>query len=216
MSAPQTPASAPPPQPGFFARLGLALRVLSDATLAARLLEEPAPTTPPAQLAPAEREVERVVEEKIVEKVVEVEKIVEKIVEKVVEKSRPPEEGALHLLSILQRDGRFLDFLQEDIKGFKDQDIGGAARLVHEGCKKSLDSYFVLAPVRTEDEGARVTVEVGFDPHALRLAGSVKGEPPYQGTLTHAGWLAKEVKLPERPAAIDARIVAPAEVEVKG
>jgi hypothetical protein len=213
--------------PGFLARLGLALRVLMDAMLARRLL---LPEVPKALLEPkvverivevekvVERPVEKIVErtvEKIIEKPVEVEKVVEKVVEKIVEKHRPPEEGALHLLSILQRDGRFVDFLQEDITSFKDAEVGAAARLVHQGCKKVLSTYFVLEPVRTEDEGTRVTLEPGFDKAAISVAGDVKGEPPWKGTLAHGGWRAKEIKLPERPAFVDARIVAPAEVEVR-
>jgi hypothetical protein len=216
-----------PPLPGFFARLALALRVVFDAVLAQRLLL-PAPRELPAAERVVERVVEKVVEkpvevEKVVERIVEkpvevekvVEKVVEKIVEKIVEKARPPEEGALHLLAILQREGRLLDFLGEEIKGLKDADIGAAVRLVHAGCKKALGTYVVLAPVRTEAEGAAVVVDKGFDAVALQLAGNVKGEPPYRGTLTHPGWRAVEVKLPERPPFVDARIVAPAEVEVR-
>ncbi len=179
--------------PGFFARLSLALRVLMDAMLARRLLLPEAPTAF-LDRAPAEKVVE---------------------VEKIVEKQRPPEEGALHLLSILQRDGRFVDFLQEDISTFKDADVGAAARLVHQGCKKALSAYFVLEPVRREEEGTRLTLEPGFDKAAISVAGDVKGEPPWQGTLAHGGWRATEVKLPERPAFVDARVVAPAEVELR-
>ena len=176
---------------------------------------------------PVERIVERVVEiEKIVEVVVDrivekpvvvdhvVEKVVEKVIDRVVEKSRPPEEGALHLLAILQRDGRLIDFLREDIKSFADADVGAAARLVHQGCKKALDACFVLEPVRSEEEGASVVVPVGFDAASISLAGNVKGEPPWRGTLTHAGYKATAVTLPERPAHVDGRIVAPAEIEL--
>ena len=165
-----------------------------------------------------EKIVERIVEkpvEKIVEKVVEKTVDVERVVEKIVEKTRPPEEGALHLLAILQRDGRLIDFLHEDIAAFKDAEIGAAARLVHQGCKKALSTYLELAPVRTEAEGSAVVVDKGFDAHAIRLAGDVKGEPPYKGTLAHAGWRAVAVKLPERPTFVDARVVAPAEIEVR-
>ena len=193
--------------PGFFARLALAFQVLFNALLAQKLLL-PAPPDQPSN--------EPKVVERVVEKIVEVEKVVEKIVEKIVEKRAPPEEGALHLLSIFQRDGRFVDFLKEDITSFKDADVGAAARLVHQGCKKALDAYFVLAPVKTEEEGATVVVERGFDAAAVRLAGDVKGEAPFKGTLAHGGWKAVEVKLPERPGFVDQRIVAPAEVEVKG
>jgi hypothetical protein len=223
----QADPPALPPAPGFFARLGLALRVLFDALLARKLLLPEPKALPPAERV-VEKIVERVVEkpvevekvvervvEKIVEKPVEVEKVVERVVEKVVEKTRPPEEGALHLLAILQREGRLPDFLGEDIKGLKDADIGAAVRLVHAGCKKALATYVVLAPVRTEAEGSAVVVDKGFDAATLQLAGNVRGEAPYKGTLTHPGWRAVEVKLPERPSFVDARVVAPAEVEVR-
>ncbi len=229
------------PLPGFFARVVLALRVIFDGVLARKLLL-PEPKLLPAveRIVEVERVVDRVVEkpvdkivevERVVEKIVEVERVVEKIVdrvvekpvdrivekvlERVVEKTRPPEEGALHLLAILQRDGRFVDFLREDIKGFPDADVGAAARLVHQGCKKALDACFTLEPVRAEEEGAAVVVPVGFDPVSVSLAGDVKGEPPWRGTLTHGGWRATAVTLPERPAHIDGRVVAPAEIEVR-
>jgi hypothetical protein len=214
------------PAPGFFARLGLALQVLLDATLARRLLL-PEPKALPAVEKVVERIVEKIVEvdkpvekivervvEKPVERVVEVEKIVERVVEKIVEKTRPPEEGALHLLSILQRDGRLIDFLKEDIKSFPDADVGAAARLVHQGCKKAIDACFTLEPVRREEEGSAVVVEAGFDATSLSLAGNVKGEPPWKGSLTHAGWKASAVNLPERPVHVDGRVVAPAEIDI--
>lgn len=208
--------------PGFFERLSLAFKVLGDPVLAARLKVD-APLTPTAQLTAAVGEgapgggvtqkVEtRTVEvEKVVEKVVE--KPVEKIVEKIVEKSNP-ETGALLLLTLLQRDGRLIDFLHEDVAGFPDADVGAAARVVHSGCKKALSQYFTFAPVRSESEGAAITVEKGFDPSQIRLAGNVSGEPPFKGKLAHQGWKATDVRLPERPPSIDARVVAPAEVEI--
>jgi len=121
---------------------------------------------------------------------------------------------ALHLLSILQRDGRLVDFLQEDIAGATDDQVGAAARVVHEGCRKSLARYVVLAPVRTEAEGAPVRIPAGFDPAEVRLTGNVTGQPPFQGRLAHAGWRAVEVKLPSLAVGQDAAVIAPAEVEV--
>lgn len=195
--------------PGFFERLSLALRVLSDATLAARV-RDAAPA--PQLAAPGEKAVERVVE-KVIEKPVE--KVVEKVVERIVEKVRvDPEAGALHVLALLQRDGRLVDFLMEDVSGAGDADLGAGARIVHQGCRKALQQYVTLEPVRTESEGAAVVLEKGFDAHAVRLAGNVTGEPPYKGKLAHAGWRATRVALPERPPSVDARIVAPAEVEL--
>ncbi len=187
--------------PGFFERLSLAFRVLGDAQLAARVRDEPAPT---AQLAAAggTKEVEPRVVERVVEK------------ERIVEKPQSPEAGALLMLSLLQRDGRLVDFLHEDVTGFADSEVGAAARVVHAGCKKAIGQYFTFAPVRTEAEGAPVVVEKGFDPAQIRLAGNVSGEPPFKGKLAHAGWKATEVRLPERSPAIDGRVVAPAEVEI--
>ena len=73
------------------------------------------------------------------------------------------------MLGILQRDGRLLDFLSEDISGFSDADVGAAARLVHDGCKKVVSDYLELAPVRSEEEGDTVTVEAGFDAVELHM-----------------------------------------------
>src|SRR5476649_3045386 len=41
-------------------------------------------------------------------------------------------EAALQLLGLLQRGARFVDFVEEDIAGYSDADIGAAARLVHD------------------------------------------------------------------------------------
>lgn len=122
--------------------------------------------------------------------------------------------SALHLLAIFQRDGRLIDFLQEDISAFEDADVGAAARLVHEGCRKALEAYVPVEPLRSEGEGASIVVEKGFDPAAVRLTGNVTGEPPFTGALRHHGWRAAEVKLPAVPAGQELRVIAPAEVEL--
>ena len=121
---------------------------------------------------------------------------------------------ALHLLAVLQRDGRFVDFLQEDVAAATDDQVGAAARIVHEGCRKALAQYFVLQPVRSEAEGTQISVPEGFDPGELRLTGNVAGKPPFRGTLAHPGWRAAEVKLPPPPEGQDVHVIAPAEVEL--
>ncbi len=45
-------------------------------------------------------------------------------------------DSALQLLTLLQQEGRFVDFLEENVTAYSDADIGGAARVVHEGCRK--------------------------------------------------------------------------------
>lgn len=122
--------------------------------------------------------------------------------------------AALQLLGLLQRDGRFIDFIEEDVAGFSDTEIGAAARVVHEGCRKVMREHFTLESVRGEAEGARLTLEPGFDAASLRLTGNVVGDPPFNGTLTHKGWTATEIRLPKLAVGHDVNILAPAEVEL--
>ena len=123
-------------------------------------------------------------------------------------------DAALQLLSLLQREARLLDFAHENITVYADADIGAAARLVHEGCARVLKEHFTISPVRTELEGARVTLAEGFDAASVRLTGNVVGKAPFTGTLSHRGWRATEVRLPQLAEGHDARILAPAEVEL--
>ena len=123
-------------------------------------------------------------------------------------------EGSLHLLALLQREARLLDFCEEELTGYSDATIGAAARTVHAGVRTVLKRYFALQPVRAEKEGASVKVEAGFDARALRLTGNVVGNPPFSGALRHHGWRAAEVKLPEPVRGEAAAILAPAEVEL--
>ncbi|HZZ84998.1 MAG TPA: DUF2760 domain-containing protein [Anaeromyxobacteraceae bacterium] len=126
---------------------------------------------------------------------------------------RPDGEEALHLLTLLQRDGRLVDFCSEELAGFSDAEIGAAARTVHAGCKRAIETYFRLEPIYREAEGASVTVAPGFDAAQVRLTGNVVGSPPFKGALRHHGWRALSVKLPTAPPA-GREVVAPAEVEL--
>jgi hypothetical protein len=128
--------------------------------------------------------------------------------------SAPDFTEALHVLSILQREGRLIDFLMEDLSQAADADIGAAARVVHEGCRKALVQYLTIEPVYRENEGATVHLSKGFDPSAVRLSGNLVGEPPFRGALRHHGWRVGDVRLPALPTTFDARILAPAEVEL--
>ncbi|BDG05313.1 DUF2760 domain-containing protein [Anaeromyxobacter oryzae] len=127
--------------------------------------------------------------------------------------SAPDTRAALQVLSILQREGRLVDFIEENLTGFPDAAIGAAARTVHAGCKRAIEELFRLEPVFRESEGAQVTVPTGFDPAAIRLTGNVVGKPPFKGSLKHHGWRAREVKLPPADGK-DPNILAPAEVEL--
>lgn len=123
-------------------------------------------------------------------------------------------EAALQLLGLLQQEGRLVDFLEEDVSHFSDTEIGGAARVVHEGCRRALREHLTLEPVRGESEGARLTVAAGFDAATLRLTGNVVGQPPFTGTLRHHGWRVADIRLPKLAQGHDVRVLAPAEVEL--
>jgi hypothetical protein len=100
------------------------------------------------------------------------------------------------------------------VSSYADADIGAAARVVHDQCKKALDTHVTLERVRAEAEGTRVTVEQGFSAHEVRLVGSVVGQAPFSGTLTHGGWRAASIALPKLSDGHDASVIAPAEVEL--
>lgn len=125
-----------------------------------------------------------------------------------------PEAAALQLLELLQRDGRFVDFIEEDVTAYADADIGAAARVVHEGCRKVLREHFTIEPVRSESEGSRITLAAGFDAASVRLTGNVVGEPPFSGSLGHRGWRVTESRLPRIADGHDPAILAQAEVEL--
>lgn len=123
-------------------------------------------------------------------------------------------DAALQLLALLQRESRFVDFLQEDIAAYSDADVGAAARLLHGGARKVLKDTFDLEAARTEAEGSRLTLPAGFDAAAVRVTGNVVGQPPFTGTLQHKGWRVTAVRLPALTEGHDTRVIAPAEVEL--
>ena len=125
-----------------------------------------------------------------------------------------PETAALQLLGLLQREARFIDFVQEDVQAYGDAEIGAAARVVHEGCRKVLREHFTFEPVRVEAEGSLLTLQPGFDAAAVRVTGHVVGQPPFTGTLGHRGWRATETRLPKLGQGHDASVLAQAEVEL--
>ena len=126
----------------------------------------------------------------------------------------PSSDAALQLLALFQREGRLIDFLQQEIAPFSDAEIGATARVVHEGCRKALHSHVKLSPVRSEEEGAALTLAAGFDPSEVKLSGNVAGAAPYKGILRHRGWRAKELVLPSAVKGHDPTVIAAAEVEL--
>lgn len=123
-------------------------------------------------------------------------------------------DSALQLLALLQHEGRLVDFLEDNVTAYSDADIGGAARVVHAGCRKVIREYLDIEPVREEAEGVRLTLPAGFDATAVRLTGHVVGQPPFTGTLMHRGWRVRQITLPKLAEGHDVRVLTPAEVEL--
>jgi len=120
----------------------------------------------------------------------------------------------LHLLALLQREGRLMDFFAEDLSLYDDAQIGVAVRGIQDGCKNSLKKHIQPKPVMDQNEGDTITVPADFDPNAIKLTGNVTGDPPFRGTLRHRGWRAGRLELPTLTPVRDLSIIAPAEVEI--
>lgn len=185
-----------PDDPSLLARIGLAFRlfflVLFNAVFAGRVQRlqsgESAPQPEPTPAPPPVKEPPKLL--------------------------AAPTDGALQLLGLLQREARLIDFLQEDVSAYADAEIGAAARVVHDQCRKALLSHVKLERIRSENEGTRLTMQEGFSPGEIRLTGNVVGAAPFTGALTHAGWRAVSIELPKLTEGHDVRVLAPAEVEL--
>ena len=121
---------------------------------------------------------------------------------------------AAQILAILQRDGRLVDFLMEDLAAYSNEQVGAAVRDVHRGCRQALEKYATLAPVLDAAEGSTVTVDAGSDAARVKVVGNAAGAPPFRGVLRHRGWDATRLDLPPLPAT-GRSVLAPAEVEIQ-
>lgn len=126
-----------------------------------------------------------------------------------------PADGALQLLGILQREARALDFFMEDIAPYSDEQVGAAARDVHERSREVLVRHFAPAPVIDAVEGS-VANPPDSNPALVKYVGNVpaSGKPP-AGVLRHRGWRATAISLPALSSRQDLAVLAPAEIEVE-
>ena len=122
----------------------------------------------------------------------------------------------MQVLAVLQREGRLLDFLSENIDTYTDGQIGAAVRDIHRGCRKALAEHVKVSPIRSEPDEAVVRIAAGHDASQIRLIGQVTGRPPFEGTLRHHGWRTTHISLPDIPAGHDPTVICPAEVEIGG
>lgn len=121
----------------------------------------------------------------------------------------------LHSLSVLQREGRLLDFFEEDLSLHEDDQIGAVVRSVQEDCKKAIKKYIDPKPVIEKEEGETIIIEPEFDIDSITLVGNVSGAPPFKGVLKHRGWKAGKREIPKLSDIQDASVITPAEVEIQ-
>ena len=123
-----------------------------------------------------------------------------------------PADGAVQVLSILQRDARLIDFLMEDISAYSDEQVGAAVRDVQQQSRQSLERYLRLQPVIDGVEGTFTKTD-GMTAASIKLIGKVpaSGKAP-GGTLRHKGWKADKIELPALPPG---NVLAPAEIEIE-
>ncbi len=202
-------------------RLGLAIRAFFAILFGKPLPVELAPpaaelpeTTTSSAVAEAKAALEEVAEEAVPEPEPEPEAPPPPAPAPEIDISAKTDAAAVAVLSVLQAEGRLLDFLSEDIDDFDDADVGAVVRDVHKGLRKALAEHFPVEPIKSEDEDDAVTVPEGFDPSHVRLVGNVVGEPPFSGTLKHKGWKVGAIRLPNLPDGDAAKVAAPAEVEL--
>jgi hypothetical protein len=125
-----------------------------------------------------------------------------------------PSPEPLLLLTLMQREGRLIDFLLENVDHVDDATLGAGVRTIHKTCQKILNDHLDMEPVLKGEEKSTVEVPAGFDPSAIRLTGNVTGQPPFKGTLEHHGWRVTKIKIAKPPEGQDAFVIAPAEVEL--
>ena len=129
----------------------------------------------------------------------------------------PVRSEAITLLATLQREARFVDFIQESLAGYSDAQIGAVARDVHRDCGRR-----ARAAVRPEAGGAARGRRAGGRARRFRRRTlPPDGQRGRRTALPAAAWsipAGKPTKceLPTWSGSKDsARVIAPAEVEIK-
>ncbi len=118
---------------------------------------------------------------------------------------------ALTLLSVLQREARFIDLVQESLDGYSDAQVGAAARDVLKQSKKSLQRMFDIQPLSDASEGATISLPTNASPTRWKINGSSDRS---NMVIVHPGWVAKAAQVPVWTGENeDKLVIAPIEVE---
>lgn len=122
--------------------------------------------------------------------------------------------GAVQVLSELQKEGRLIDFLEEDLTNYEDDEIGSSVRSIHEGCRKVVNKILVKEKLIDQEEETSVRVNKDYNPNEIKLSGRVSEVFPQKGILVHPGWRVEQISLSQRPESM-ASIICPAEIEIE-
>ena len=118
---------------------------------------------------------------------------------------------ALTILSALQREARLLDLVCESLDQYNDAQIGAAARDVLRDTRKTLDRMFGLKHLIDSPEGESIEIPSNASPVRWRIIGN---ESSNRGTLSHPGWQATKLDMPQWSGGTDdSMVIAAAEVE---
>ena len=122
--------------------------------------------------------------------------------------------SAKQLLSILQKKGRLIDFLSQNLDHYNDEQVAKVARVIHDQCKKTLHTYCDIKPIYTAAENTEIMLDMSYDKYSIELTGNVNMKEKMKGKIIHQGWKIEKIMLPNITTDANLNILQPAEVEV--
>lgn len=120
-------------------------------------------------------------------------------------------EDARILLSMLQEEGRLIDFLSEEITGYDDTQVASASRVIHRGCSSVLKKYFTILPILEGEENEVIERPKDLSPSHIRL----HGKESEKVKIIHRGWRIASSNLPQKITTSESKdiVLFPAEGE---
>ncbi len=136
--------------------------------------------------------------------------------EKVDPNVTPGRSDAFELLSALQREARFIDFIKESLAERDDATVGAAARAVHDRCSIVLERCFEIRSLTNVQEGELMTLsrEEAGNRTRVQFTNRTHVAASISGRVIHAGWIAKKFSIPHWSGSKDDEsVLAPIIVE---
>ncbi|HMO18284.1 MAG TPA: DUF2760 domain-containing protein [Oligoflexia bacterium] len=99
---------------------------------------------------------------------------------------------AVMLLSLFQKEGRLIDFLNEDILTHDDNKVASACRIVHRGCSEVLKKYLEVEPIFDTAENSLIE-KPDLPKSHIRISGSQSDKI----RIIHKGWKLTGSRLPK-------------------